>query len=314
MTLNSSWITGAHGFIGKHLAKSLSLAGNKVSGIGYGSFLEQQKLIWGISDWISGDINFANLQLLQKQTGLPDVIYHLAGGSSVGLSLANPREDFIRTVCATAELLEWVRTNSPNTCLVIASSAAVYGGGYRSSISESDLVNPYSPYGYHKKIIEDLCRSYGSNFGVRVSIARLFSVYGSHLQKQLLWDLCTKLSSGLSKISLSGVGSELRDWTDVRDVVRALKLLSSMALDTVPVFNVGTGVPTSVHDVTQRLIEVWPTKSEIIFSGQSRAGDPFSLYSNSNLMNSIGFECEIPIELGIPNYVEWYLSRDWNAA
>lgn len=304
------WITGAHGFIGKHLAKTLAATGYRVSGLGHGSWSELQAIQWGVSHWINGDINSENLQLLQKVAGSPDVIYHLAGGSSVGVAIANPTEDFFKTVSSTIELLEWMRLNAPATRLVAISSAAVYGAGHESAISESDRQDPYSPYGFHKKMMEQLCHSYATTYGTKVVLARLFSVYGSLLQKQLLWDLCAKLSSGISTVTLEGTGGELRDWTDVRDVVRALCLIRELASDDVPIINVGTGKATSVRDVALMVLDAWPTNATIAFSGHSRSGDPFSLFSNSTRLQATGFQCEIPVEIGIRNYVKWYLSSN----
>lgn len=308
MSAESIWITGAHGFIGKHLARTLAELGCQVSGLGHGSWPEQHAADWGVTRWINGEIHSGNLQLLQQLAGTPDVVYHLAGGSSVGGAIANPREDFFRTVCSTMELLEWLRLNAPNARLVVVSSAAVYGASHQSVISEDDLQVPYSPYGYHKLIMEQLCQSYAATYGTQVVVARLFSVYGSFLQKQLLWDLCVKLESGMSTVTLGGTGGELRDWTDVRDVARALCSVKELASDTVPILNVGTGKATSVHDVALIVLDAWPTKATITFNGNSRRGDPFSLVANNSRLQELGFEWTISVESGIYNYVEWYLS------
>ena len=76
----------------------------------------------------------------------------------------------------------------------------------------------------HKLMMEQVCRSYGAAFGLRTIVARLFSVYGLGLRKQLLWDLCKKLSEEGSSVQLGGTGEELRDWVDVGDVTHALEL------------------------------------------------------------------------------------------
>ena len=91
--------------------------------------------------------------------GPPDYIFHLAGGSSVGASIANPYEDFSRTVATTAELLEWMRLAAQNATLVSVSSAAVYGAGHTGPIREEHALLPFSPYGYHKLMMENLCQS-----------------------------------------------------------------------------------------------------------------------------------------------------------
>lgn len=302
-------ITGARGFIGKHLSYWLAQQGHQVIGLGHGLWPAEEARSWGVSCWLNGDIQSSNLRQLQLAYGTPDVIYHLAGGSAVGVAIANPREDFFRTVATTAELLEWLRVDAPDGRLVAVSSAAVYGSGHNGLIAEDARLKPYSPYGHHKRIMEELCYSYAASYGLRVSIARLFSVFGVELKKQLLWDLCTRLATGMQPLSLGGNGNELRDWINVRDVVRALDLIAMQASADVAIINVGTGVASSVRQVATNVAQCWPlpNAAEVLqFSGQSRLGDPFSLVANTTALKQLGFSCEIPIDQGLAEYVQWF--------
>jgi UDP-glucose 4-epimerase len=305
-------ITGAHGFIGKHLARWLTLQGHHVVGLGHGIWPAAEAESWGVCHWMNGDIHSGNLRLLKQAGGIPDVVYHLAGGSSVGVAIANPREDFFRTVATTAELLEWLRVDAPAARLVVVSSAAVYGAGHEGPIGEHTALTPYSPYGYHKLIMEELCRSYAASYGLRVSIARLFSVYGSELKKQLLWDFCTRLAVGAQPFLLYGSGNEVRDWTEVRDVVRALDLLAAAASAEVAVVNVGTGQGGSVRQIANTIAAHWPlpdVENMLKFSGHSRPGDPFSLVANSAVLNKLGFTWKITVDHGMAEYVQWFQSQ-----
>jgi UDP-glucose 4-epimerase len=305
-------ITGAHGFIGKHLARWLARQGHKVAGLGHGIWPTEEAASWGVTYWLNGDIQSGNLRLLQQSGGTPDVVYHLAGGSSVGVAVANPREDFFRTVATTAELLEWLRIDAPKARLVTVSSAAVYGANHNGPIAESAALTPYSPYGHHKRMMEELCRSYAASYGLHVSIARLFSVYGPELKKQLLWDLCTRLAASARPLVLGGSGNELRDWTDVHDVVRALDLLAAQACANVAVVNVGSGAGSSVRQIATAVTRCWPLlgASDVVeFSGQSRPGDPFSLVADPTLLDKLGFEWEIPVDKGLAAYVTWFQSQ-----
>lgn len=302
-------ITGAHGFIGKHLAQSLAATGHKVCGIGHGTWSQLESKASGISHWVNSSITPSNLRQLQQAAGTPDIVYHLAGGSSVGVAVANPLEDFSRTVATTAELLDWMRLDAPRAKLVAVSSAAVYGTGHVGRIAEHAALNPYSPYGHHKRLMEELCRSYAASYGTEVVVARLFSVFGSGLKKQLLWDLCSRLSAGESTLTLGGTGDELRDWTDVRDVVRALPLLADKASSDVPVFNVGTGQATPVREIAAMLARLWTgndAPAALSFSGQSRKGDPFSLVAEPSGMKTLGFEWRVSLEQGLADYVQWF--------
>lgn len=302
-------ITGAHGFIGRHLAYSLAEAGHRVCGIGHGTWPQFEAEASGISDWVNSSITPSNLRQLQQMAGTPDVVYHLAGGSSVGVAVANPLEDFSRTVATTAELLDWMRLDAPDARLVAVSSAAVYGAGHAGRIAEQATLNPYSPYGHHKRLMEELCRSYAASYGTKVVVARLFSVFGSGLKKQLLWDLCTRLAAGANPLTLGGTGEELRDWTDVRDVVRALALLADTASTEVPVLNVGTGQARPVREVAALLATQWAKGHQSValsFSGQSRKGDPFSLVADPSSMSALGFEWRVELDQGLADYVNWF--------
>ena len=304
------WITGAHGFIGRHLARYLQSFGYKVAGLGHGSWPETEATAWGLSSWLNGDISASNLNQMRRTLGIPDTVFHLAGGSSVGVAVANPHEDFKRTVLSTAELLEWLRQSSPKSRLVAVSSAAVYGGAHLGKIAEDAHPSPFSPYGAHKLIMEELCRSYAVNYGLQVALPRLFSVYGAGLKKQLLWDLCVKLGSG-QKIELGGTGQELRDWIDVRDVARNLKSIAQYSSERAPVVNLATGIATSVREIATTVSDQWqvlgmPT-AEISFSGRSRVGDPFSLIADVSKMHAEGWgESHIYVAQGIRDYIEWY--------
>src|SRR3954452_11636744 len=206
------WVTGANGFIGQHLVRVLADRNNHVHGIGHGAIGDAERGRIGLQHWLNGEIDAANLNALAGGSGLPSTIFHLAGGSSVGLSIAQPFEDFSRTVSSTARLLEWLRGSAPGCRLIVASSAAVYGAEYSGPISEDAATLPMSPYGQHKLMMEQLCRSYSITFGLRSTVTRLFSVYGPNLRKQLLWDLCSRLCSGEQTLVLGGTVAEMRDW------------------------------------------------------------------------------------------------------
>ncbi len=300
------WITGAHGFIGRNLARYLSADGVTVVGIGHGQWPESEAKRWGVQAWVNGAIEPANLDLLLTNAGLPSLVFHLAGGASVGASIHAPLEDFSRTVGAGAQLFDWLRKESPKTGVVIVSSAAVHGAGHGGPIPPDGPLRPFSPYGNHKLMLEQLLRSYAENFGLSGVIVRLFSVYGPWLRKQLFWDLCTRLASGAKHLKLQGDGGELRDWTEIDDVSRLLALTANCAGSDVPVINGGTGIATSVNAVTEMVVRAWDQQVSIEFSGTVRPGDPYSLISTPCYINNEAFVWNCPVSEGIPKYVNWF--------
>jgi UDP-glucose 4-epimerase len=301
------WITGTNGFIGRYLARELADAGHAVHGIGHGAIDDSDRHRLGLQSWLNGEIDAANLNALAVANGPPSCIFHLAGGSSVALSMAHPYEDFFRTVTSTARLLEWIRGSAPQCHLIAASSAAVYGSGHTGAISEEAVVTPMSPYGWHKLMMEELCNSYAASFGVRSSVVRLFSVYGSSLRKQLLWDICSRLAQGKTELVLGGTGEEIRDWTDVRDVVRLLANIGQLPkTETFRVINGGSGRGTSVAKIANLLVSHWGRDITVRFSGALRAGDPFSLLAEDERLREMRFDWRIAIDQGLADYVKWF--------
>lgn len=301
------WITGARGFVGRHLARRMHAAGHRVSGLGHGSWPEADAGAWGVSSWLNGEISAANLDQLARASGKPDIVYHLAGGSSVGLSLIAPQEDFRRTAVSTSDLLEWLRKEAAECRLVAISSAAVYGDGHHGPIREDVAATPYSPYGFHKYAMEQICRSYAQSYHTPVAIVRLFSVYGPWLTKQLLWDLCVRLQMQPAELVLGGSGGELRDWTDVRDVARLLEQAAETASPDVTLLNAGRGQGLAVRDVVSLIVDAWGGPSPTIrFSGQNRPGDPVSLVADTSRLNMLDFDWQILPEIGMVDYVRWF--------
>lgn len=301
------WITGGKGFIGRQVAALVGGKGHGVYGVGHGLWSSQDAAKSSYALWLNGEIESSNLSQLAQVSGPPDTIYHLAGGSSVGASFLSPQEDFSRTVETTVRLLEWVRLNSAESRVVSVSSAAVYGAHHAGNISEDEPITPYSPYGFHKAMMEQVCQSYSSNFGLRIAIVRLFSVYGERLEKQLIWDLCCKLAvAGAGSIELGGTGQEMRDWIHVSDAASLLWLARDECDATGKVFNGGTGAGTRIAEVATLAQRAWGASGPIVFNGKARLGDPISLVADVSRAGELGFRPTVGLELGIADTVGWF--------
>lgn len=303
-------VTGAAGFIGRHLCRHLAGGGCALAGIDL--VPAEAAGLGGIVDsWWAGGLSTEGLQAITDRHGVPDVVYHLAGGSSVGASLADPFGDFTATVGGTAILLDWLRTSAPAARLVIVSSAAVYGNLHSGPIGEDAATEPFSPYGAHKFAMEATTRGWSTSFGIEAVAVRLFSVYGPGLAKQLLWDLSGRLMREKGDVTLGGTGDELRDWTHVSDVARALEAASAIARVGMPVLNAGSGTPVSVREVAACLAAAHGRDPGCLrFSGQSRPGDPFSLVAGNGHLADCSFDWRVGIlDGGIAEYAEWYRSE-----
>ncbi|MGF1765708.1 SDR family oxidoreductase [Aliivibrio kagoshimensis] len=304
--MNEVIVTGCFGFIGTNLVSRLSQKGCVVYGVGNGGGKELSR------NFINGNVDFNNLdKLLGLLKGKPKSIYHLAGGSSVGTAVDNPYGDFCKGVDTAALLFEWVRLNSPETNVYVASSAAVYGSHSGGELTEKSPVNPYSNYGYHKEMIERLATMYRSNHNLNITAVRIFSVYGDGLQKQLLWDTCNKLRNieQYETISCFGTGNEERDWIHISDVCNGLYVLGSLGCKSPSVVNMGTGNKHTVAELISLLCKHWfddKINIDVIFNNQSRAGDPFSLVSGCRVKDKLCGKSKVRLDDGVAQYVSWY--------
>lgn len=294
-------VTGANGFIGRHVARTAAEQGHRVVGIGHGDWTDEGWRGWGLSEWHEMDVTLASLV---AHAGEPDVIVHCAGGSSVGFSLENPAQDFERTVLTTVEVLEYLRTSAPSAALVYPSSAAVYGDATAMPITEDSPPAPISPYGFHKRMAEDLAHSYAAGFGIRVAIVRLFSAYGVELRKQLLWDAARKATAGDCRFA--GTGRETRDWVNVADVARLLLLAGNHADSGAPTVNGASGTEVEVGEILGVLFEALGAEGKPEFTGASRPGDPARYVGDPSRARSWGWSAERPWEDGVREYARWF--------
>lgn len=300
----TAFVAGAAGAIGRHCVALLRARGWTVGGIGHGNV--QWEAPGGIDAWIAGDVSTENLDALGERLGAPSLFVNFAGGSSVAPSLRLPLADFERTVLSGVRILNWVWHNAPEARVSFASSAAVYGAGHEAAITEGDALRPISPYGHHKLMMEDNARFWGEAFGVRSVIVRLFSVYGPGLRKQLVHDLCTRLSAAPTELTLSGTGAETRDWLWIEDAARLLVDLADQASPAAPVFNGCTGTGTPIAEVAERLASLWGAGTVVRFDGVSRPGDPPHLRGDAKRILATGFRPSLELAEGLArSVVHW---------
>ena len=303
MTNKQAIVTGAYGFLGRHVAKVFSDNGFIVTGLGHGTWIRSEWQQWGLSEWHPCNITMESLNTYVQQ---PDVIIHCAGSGSVGYSLTHPLQDYERTVSTSITLLEFLRLHSPKTSFVYPSSAAVYGIAEKLPIAESAPLNPISPYGVHKKIVEEICQSYAHHFSIPVAIARFFSLYGPGLRKQLLWDSCRKIED--SDFNFYGTGNEIRDWLHVNDAAELLLTLSSHASSDALVVNGGNGKGTTVHEIIEEISRRMDKKIILNFSHKPTPGDPPGYIAEIKKGKSLGWSPNVLLHDGLEEYVHWYLS------
>jgi UDP-glucose 4-epimerase len=299
-------ITGVTGFIGRHVALLFSELGWQVVGIGTCS--DENASLENLYYYKRLKLPSSELTKLIQQFK-PQVCVHCIGRASVALSISQPYEDFNTSVCVTFELLNALRLYAPECRSIYLSSAAVYGNPEKLPIREDFILNPISPYGFHKLVCEQLCAEFSKVYGMQIAIARIFSAYGSGLRRQVIWDISQKVlrQSVLrqSVLHLQGTGSESRDFIHVKDVARALYFLAENSLCNADVYNIASGQETTINDLARLIIAESGRTIEIEFDGIIPAGNPINWKADIKKLLNIGYAIEVPIKYGVGNYFRW---------
>jgi UDP-glucose 4-epimerase len=235
----------------------------------------------------------------------PDLIVHAAGTANVGASVTNPFADFQQSAMIWASLLDAVRKSAVNCRLIFLSSAAVYGSPSSLPIKEQGPLFPISPYGYHKKIAEELAYYYSQIYHLDVCSLRIFSAYGRGLLRQVIFDICQKAYKSMT-VTLNGTGKESRDFIHATDIAFAVGKAYENAEFNGSVYNLASGVSTPIRLLAEKIVAIIGMERNIIFDGYQRDGDPLKWQADISKINSLGFTTQTTLEAGLIDYVCWY--------
>ncbi len=295
------FIIGYKGFIGSSLLTYFNEKGLDVSA--YNSI--EIKNVG--NDYFYSLINFSSL-LSQFEKS---IVINCSGNGSVLTSIINPRLDFEANVSFTQFLLEEIRKANTNCSYIHLSSAAVYGNPRVLPVREDSLLDPISPYGYHKVLSENLCRQYADLYRIQSIVLRPFSVYGPGLRKQLIWDVHEKFfqTENNEPLVFFGTGNETRDFIFIEDLCQIIEMLVDQAsnLSTFEVFNASNEEEVKIKSIIELIACKFKDKP-FLFSGISREGDPNNWMGNISKIKRLGYSRKISLEQGLEAYTNWYLN------
>ncbi len=298
------FVTGAGGFLGRHVSAGFEAVGWRAVRLGHGLNCASDESKAGLS--VEGPVDAQALSRAAALAGAPAVIVHAAGGSSVAASVADPATDFERTMGSLCAVLDFMRRQAPQARLVFLSSAAVYGSSGLDAISERTPLNPISPYGLHKKLAEDMIQGWARLWNLDAAILRLFSVYGPGNRKQLFWDIANRVHAAPKRLELSGSGDEVRDFLYVDDAVEIIRTLAEAKPGDAPVIvNGGSGTAVGIRRAAEALCRCMGVETEIVFTGNARAGDPARMISDPSFARSLGFAPKVSFDAGVRQLAEW---------
>jgi GDP-4-dehydro-6-deoxy-D-mannose reductase len=301
-------ITGASGFGGGFLARECARVGDEVVGVS-----RSGEIPGGCGDGRAVDLRDRNAVRSIVKNVRPDVVYHLAALSSVGRSWEEPSRTLSDNVAIAVNVLEALRFEALAARTVWVSSCEVYGAPERLPVAEEATLKPANPYAVSKATGDLLAAVYLDAYGLDLIRARPFNHAGpgqrpifilSSLARQAA---AAVLAGSRSLEILTGNPETRRDFTDVRDVARAYRLLAVHGEPTV--YNVSSGRSISAADQVRLLAElVAPMQvRQVVDPDRVRAREVMDLRGDhARLTTATRWEPEIPLRQTMSDTIDWW--------
>ena len=289
--------TGATGFAGRHLVDACTAGGDDVIAAPPSSALDLR--------------DPAAARRLVADTR-PDVVYHLAARAHVGQSWEDPFGTFSDNVAMTAALLEAVRAEAPDAVVLSVGSGEEYGPPETVPTEEAHPLRPQNPYAVSKASSGLLARFYADGYGLRVIHARAFNHAGPGQEAiYAIANFARQVAEGLDGgadpvVVVTGSPDTRRDFTDVRDVVRAYRTLAAHGEP--GVFNICSGVTHSARELVAALGEVAGVAIDHqVDPAKVRAHEVHEIRgANDHLTAATGWRPEIPLETTLRDTLAWW--------
>jgi GDP-4-dehydro-6-deoxy-D-mannose reductase len=311
-------ITGITGFVGSHLAELLLAEGIEVHGLTrFRSSIENIEPILGQLQLHEGDL--ADAHSLRRIVGevRPNMIFHLGGQSFVPSSWASPATTMEVNLLGAIHLFEAVREAAIDPVIQIAGSSEEYGAVDRSAlpITEKTPLRPLSPYAVSKLAMDYLGYQYFRSYGLRIIRTRAFNHEGprrgetfvtSNFARQI-----AEIEAGLRPpVVMVGNLEAERDYTDVRDVVRAYRLAIDEARPG-DVYNICSGKAYSIGAVLDLLLSFSRLTVEVRTDPtRLRPSDvPVLLGDCSKFQAVTGWRPAIPFEQTMADLLDYWRDR-----
>ncbi|HYD69451.1 NAD(P)-dependent oxidoreductase [Azospirillum sp.] len=289
-------VTGAGGFIGRHVLPRLAGGGWRVHAVGRRPPTPEDGVIWHAADLLAAGSAAAVLERVR-----PSHLLHLAWYAEPGKYWRSPENH--RWVHASLELAEAFRAAGGRR-LVTAGTCAEYD--WRYGVCREDLtpLAPSTPYGVCKNALRQVLESWGEVHGVAVAWGRVFHLYGPHEPPgRLVPAVITALLRG--EEARCSHGGQVRDFLHVDDVAAAFaRLLDG---DGTGAFNIGSAEPVRLREVIDAVADQLAARDRVRLGALAApADDPPVLVADNRRLRALGWRPEIELSRGIADAIDWW--------
>jgi UDP-glucose 4-epimerase len=286
-------VTGATGFLGKHLIQ----------------FLKEQSdiCVFGISKrgGMVGDVAVQSVDLSvddevsvwQKETPAFDTVFHLAAFVPTSFYSTDAEQSFFRNLHMTQNALSVAISN--RAPFIYASSCSVYGTSEAVPITENTLPRPDNLYSVGKYVGELMCGVANARQGIRTTILRINAPYGPSYAAPTVINIFLRAALESKDITLLGSGERTQDFTYIGDVVQALWL--AFRKKETGIYNIAGGQPVTMRQLAETVLDVVPrTRSKIRYAERPDTQEGYhGVFAIEKARRGLGYEPRTSLREGL---------------
>jgi GDP-L-fucose synthase len=294
-------VTGGAGFVGGALVRDLEALGAEVRVVR------------------SAEHDLRDPAATREALDGAQVVFHLAANvGGIGFNRRNPAPLVYDNMMMAGNVFEQSRLAGVEK-LVSACTVCAYPKFTRTPFSEDELWNGYpeetnAPYGLAKKMMLVLSDSYRRQYGFDSVVPMVVNLYGpgdhfsledSHVIPAMIRKFHEAATADAPEVVMWGSGSPSREFLYVDDAARGL-LLAGEHLQTSDAVNVGTGIETRIRDLAELIAGFTDYRGSIVWDTSKPDGQPTRCLDVTRARELMGFEAEIPLEIGLQRTVDWF--------
>jgi GDP-4-dehydro-6-deoxy-D-mannose reductase len=310
------FITGITGFTGSHLAEYCLEKGYEVYGLTRGRY-HQYTFIKHIMDrikLIEGDLSDYHSVLSSLKEVSPDYVFHLGAISSVPLSWRAPQSTFNTNTTGTLNILEALRMSDLDCKILNVGTSEEYGLVYKDEvpIKETNPLRPLSPYGVSKIAADLLGYQYFKSYGIKAIRVRPFNIVGTRGGEEIVTAnfalQISRINKGRQKYLNMGNSTSVRDFNDVRDIVKAYDITINKC-NYGEVYNICTGFGITIKDLATKMLELSNIKNTKLNVKKSRfrPSDVDNLIGDSTkFRDKTGWAPEISLDESLIDVIKYW--------